>query len=119
MNGQKVTELRETIGLSKVEMASIMLATVEDVEKWEAGESEPKWTQSLKMMVYITKTPGVYSATLEDDLEFKEEVERKITQASSTTNLLYQTTSETSGNYGVISLLSDTLSELKSMFSNK
>ncbi|GAB1116552.1 MAG: hypothetical protein SwStaBPW_32930 [Shewanella algae] len=111
MKAKSLKDIALSVGLSRDELANVAAASTDEVDKWFAGEGNPSWLQSLRIMGYLARKPSAYK--LPDEPEFEvssiEELERDLTQAAGISDLLYSSSSQDDISHGALWAVSDKL----------
>ncbi|WP_299495307.1 helix-turn-helix transcriptional regulator [uncultured Shewanella sp.] len=137
-----MTELKsiaKRFDLSVADLARIMDVKEGEVSQWQSGASEPSTRKLCKLFGFISRHYLVQDSSNEEFMigrddqpafipdpdcednvpmpelsqEDNEDVRRKLSQASSTANLLLLATDEKELHHGAVSLISDILFEMK------
>jgi len=114
MESNNLSTVINSARISKDKACSIMQVSPDTLEQWLAGEGEPSWTQSLRLLLYLSTQLKSYGLPEEKEfdtpsVEHLEDLEKEAIQASSTCDLVFQTMDEDSIHYGVTWSLSEKL----------
>ncbi|WP_299004784.1 DNA-binding transcriptional regulator [uncultured Shewanella sp.] len=139
---RELEKIRTSFDLTEAKLAEIMNVSEAEVQQWQAGEGQPSIGKMFKLLGFIAKNYGRYfNQAAEDEyqldrepafeqLQFNpaceenapiaelsqednEKVRNKLNQVTSATNMLLLATDENELHHGTLSLMSDTLWDMK------
>lgn len=114
MESNNLSTVINSARISKDKACSIMQVSPQKLEQWLNGDGEPSWSQSLRLLLYLSTQFKSYGLPEEKEfdtgsIENIEDLEKDVIQASSTCDLVFQTLDEDSMHYGVAWSLSEKL----------
>lgn len=114
MESKNLSTVINSARISRDKACSIMQVSPQTLEQWLNGDGEPSWTQSLRLLLYLSTQLKSYGLPEEKEfdiqtIEHLETLEKEAVQASSTCDLVFQTMDEDSIHYGVTWSLSEKL----------
>lgn len=114
MESNNLSTVINSARISKDKACSIMQVSPQKLEQWLNGDGEPSWSQSLRLLLYLSTQFKSYGLPEEKEfdtgyIENIEDLEKDVIQASSTCDLVFQTLDEDSMHYGVAWGLSEKL----------
>lgn len=114
MESKNLSTVINSVRISREKACSIMQVSQATLDQWLTGQGEPSWTQSLRLLLYLSTQLKSYGLPEEKEfdtqsIEHLESLEKEAIQASSTCDLVFQTMDEDSIHYGVTWSLSEKL----------
>lgn len=114
MESKNLSTVINSVRISREKACSIMQVSPATLDQWLTGQGEPSWTQSLRLLLYLSTQLKSYGLPEEKEfdtqsIEHLESLEKEAIQASSTCDLVFQTMDEDSIHYGVTWSLSEKL----------
>lgn len=114
MESKNLSTVINSARISREKACSIMQVSPATLDQWLTGQGEPSWTQSLRLLLYLSTQLKSYGLPPEKEfdtqsIEHLESLEKEAIQASSTCDLVFQTMDEDSIHYGVTWSLSEKL----------